>query len=211
MREGRVANRDRFAGTLARALFVVICGLCGVTAVPAETPVAAATTVITRLQAGLLRTDREQAGRPVSARVAAFMPLIAGTHDLDYMGRLTLGQTWSALAPSEQQHFLLLFRELSVIDYARRFRDTGGAGFEVIRAEETAGSRVQVDTVLKMPGETSVSLQYVLHATPSGWRIVNIVAAGVSDLALQRSQYRQILATSGFNGLVTHLEHLKRR
>jgi phospholipid transport system substrate-binding protein len=167
--------------------------------------------VITRLQAGLLRTDREHARQSITARAAAFAPLIASTHDLDYMGRLALGPAWSALAAIEQQQFLLLFRELSVIDYARRFRDTNGAGFELIRAEETAGSRVQVDTVLKSPGETAVSLQYVLHPTPSGWRIVNILAAGVSDLALQRSQYRQILATSGFDGLVAHMQRLKSR
>jgi phospholipid transport system substrate-binding protein len=182
-----------------------------ITAVPGETPVDAATAVITRLQSGLLRTDREQAGRSVTARAAAFAPLIAGTHDLDYMGRLALGPSWSALVASEQQQFLLLFRELSVIDYARRFRETGAASFELIRAEETAGSRVQVDTVLNVPGETPVSLQYVLHPTPSGWRIVNILAAGVSDLALQRSQYRQILATSGFDELMSHLQRLKRR
>jgi phospholipid transport system substrate-binding protein len=62
-----------------------------------------------------------------------------------------------------------------------------------------------VATRLIVPSETPVSLNYVLHRGKDGWQIINILAEGVSDLALQRSQYQQVMQSTGFDGLLTHL------
>jgi phospholipid transport system substrate-binding protein len=162
--------------------------------------------VVVQLQSGLLRIDRDQAGRPLSARVAAFAPLIAGTHDLEYMGRLALGRQWPKLSAEQQRQFQELFDQLSERDYAQRFRDTAGARFTITRTAAVGGSRVQVDTTLAAPGEPPMALQYLLHQTPGGWRIINILAEGVSELALQRTQYQRILKAQGFSGLVSHMQ-----
>lgn len=170
------------------------------------TPAASqAEAVVSHLQAGLLRLDREQAGRSDRERAAAFAPLIDETHDLDYMARLTLGREWSSLSDADQREFVGLFRAASVMDYARRFRGTEGARFRVTGAQAVAGGRLQVDTALEAPDEEAVPLRYLLHETAGGWRIVNIFARGVSDLALQRSQHQRILATGGIDALDKHL------
>jgi phospholipid transport system substrate-binding protein len=55
------------------------------------------------------------------------------------------------------------------------------------------------------PSEAPVSLNYILHHAKNGWQIINILAEGVSDLALQRAQYQQVMQSQGFDGLVAHL------
>ena len=164
-----------------------------------------ATATVSRLQAGLLAADRHQAGAGVDDRFAAFAPLVDGTHDLPFMARLSLGAGWEFLAPADRMRFQDAFRRLSILDYATRFRDTGGASFRVAQARATTGARVTVNTVLSAPGEAPVQLDYVLHATPEGWRIVNILSEGVSELALQRAQYQQLMKTGGFEGLMSQV------
>ena len=43
-----------------------------------------------------------------------------------------------------------------------------------------------------------------------GWRIINIVADGVSDLALKRAEYQRVFASGGIDGLVAELEQQTR-
>jgi len=46
----------------------------------------------------------------------------------------------------------------------------------------------------------------VLHYREGRWSIINIIADGVSDLALKRAEYSHVLARDGFNALVSMLE-----
>jgi phospholipid transport system substrate-binding protein len=45
-----------------------------------------------------------------------------------------------------------------------------------------------------------------LRETKDGWRIINIMANGVSDLALKRVEYRSILERDGFPALIDMLK-----
>jgi phospholipid transport system substrate-binding protein len=180
--------------------------ICTASAGSAQPGTVEAEAVVTRLQTGLLRIDRAFAGRPDAARAAALAPLVEVTHDLDYMARLSLGRRWSTLNDAQQREFLDLFRENSIYAYARRFRDTQAASFRITRAQRTPGGRIQVDAVLETTGAAPIPFQYLLHSTSAGWRIINILASGVSELTLQRSQYQRILDSGGFDALAGHLQ-----
>ena len=50
-------------------------------------------------------------------------------------------------------------------------------------------------------------MEYLLQQEgAAGWRIINIVADGVSDLALKRAEYQRILSTGSIDTLITELE-----
>jgi phospholipid transport system substrate-binding protein len=164
-----------------------------------------ATAVVMRLQAGLLRLDKETTQRSNSQRYGVFVPLIESTHDLDYMARIALSRFWGTFSAEQQHKVETAFRKLSVMGYAARFRDTAGSSFAVDQVRVVPGGRVEVATRLMAPSEAPVSLNYVLHKGKSGWQIINILAEGVSDLALQRAQYQQVMQSQGFDGLLAHL------
>jgi phospholipid transport system substrate-binding protein len=46
----------------------------------------------------------------------------------------------------------------------------------------------------------------VLQAADGSWRIANVIADGVSDLALKRAEYQTMLNESDVDGLVSELE-----
>jgi phospholipid transport system substrate-binding protein len=45
----------------------------------------------------------------------------------------------------------------------------------------------------------------MLKESEHNWRIINISANGVSDLALKRSEYTSILQKEGFDSLITKI------
>lgn len=66
--------------------------------------------------------------------------------------------------------------------------------------------RMRVRTRLVRPGDEAVQLDYVLQEEAGRWRIVNVVANGVSDLSLKRADYGSIMKKQGFDLLVEKLE-----
>jgi len=162
--------------------------------------------VIRELQSGLLRIDTALAQAGFAERYAAFRELVTASHQLDYMARVALRRHWNELSPQQQQTFTDKFRRLSIARYADRFRDLGGAVFTITSHRELPHDRVEVRSTLSVPGERPVEIDYVLQYFEPGWRIINIVARGVSDLALKRAQYRKIMEGPGFTALLEHLD-----
>ena len=72
--------------------------------------------------------------------------------------------------------------------YAARFKAVGADTFKpgTAGAPDTGG-RVQVTTAVARDGQPDLSLDYLLQRDEQGWHIINIVADGVSDLALKRA------------------------
>ena len=67
------------------------------------------------------------------------------------------------------------------------------------------GGRILVQSQLIKSDGGQVQLDYLLHRTGSRWRIINIIAEGVSDLALKRADYSAFLKNNGFEALLKKL------
>jgi len=167
--------------------------------------------IIEQLQSGILAVDVEfttATGDKASfdKRMAALTPLIENTHDLAYMARMTIKNHWNALDDEQRKQFVSTFGGLSVATYASRFRDLANVKFRTVNEREMPRGRVEIQTELIDNNADIVALDYILHESADGWRIINILADGVSDLALKRTQYRQILETQDFTALLQHLQ-----
>lgn len=159
---------------------------------------------VERLHAALLDTWRSNADFP--ARVEQLAPVVADTLDLTLMARFTLGDAWGRLEPDQRQEFVDLFGRLTVATYADRFNDYSGERFETLETRELPGGRALVRTTLVKADGEQVSLDYLLHRPGQRWRIANILAKGVSDLAVKRSEYRSVIQREGFPALKSQLE-----
>jgi phospholipid transport system substrate-binding protein len=161
---------------------------------------------VQRLQQGLLELDRSAPDASPAQRYPRLDPLIRSTHDLDYMARLALGPEWELLDQAQRAQFTDLFARLGIASYAERFRGLAGERFSATSERELRGGRVEVRSALQSADGSSVAFVYVLHQPPGqGWRIINILAEGVSELALQRAEYRRVLADRGWDGLLQHM------
>jgi phospholipid transport system substrate-binding protein len=198
------------AWVLAAALAVVALAGARVEAQAAQldTPVA----TIASLQQGLIALAREQPNASLDERYRALEPLIAATHDLQYIAEFALRRQWSALGEPDRQRFVAAFQRLSVMTYAARFKSVGAETFRPITAAPPdASGRVSVATAAARANQPDVSLEYLLQQDGDNWRIINIVADGVSDLALKRAEYQRVFSSGGIDGLVAELERQTQR
>jgi phospholipid transport system substrate-binding protein len=195
--------------TPRRAVFAVLllgatlCGQAADVAIATDTPEA----TIATLQRGLMALSQQSPRATVDERYKGLEPLIVATHDLPYIAEFALRRQWPQLAEADRARFITAFQRLSVMTYAARFVNVGPNTFRPIAPGAAAeAGRAQVTTAVARAGQPDVSFEYLLQQGSGGWRIVNIVADGVSDLALKRAEYQRVLASGSLDTLIKELE-----
>jgi phospholipid transport system substrate-binding protein len=177
-------------------------------AVATDTPAAA----IASLQQALVAASGRTSGSTVEQRYRALEPVIVATHDLPYIAQFALRRQWPSLTEDDRERFIAAFQRLSVMTYAARFGNVASDAFRPLEIGEPDGNaRVQVATGIKREGQADVSLEYLLQQDAQRWRIINIIADGVSDLALKRAEYQRVFADGGIEGLIAELEQQTER
>lgn len=199
-----------------RRTFVTGCALAASLWVfdvaPAEIVTDSPVATITTLQQGLIEAA-ERPGATIEERYRSLEPLIGATHDLPYIAEFALRRQWSALGEADRERFVAAFHRLSVMTYAARFAAVGPGTFRPIAQGAPADSsgRAEVTTAVARADMADVKLEYLLHEGPDGWRIINIVADGVSDLALKRAEYQRVFASGGIEALIAELDEQAER
>ncbi len=166
-----------------------------------ETPSA----VVERLQSALLDTMKEGEKLGYQGRFDKLAPVIKSTHSFPVVARVALGKNWGTLSDQQKASFLEAFTTLAVASYASNFDKFGGEKFKTVSEKPTERGQVLVRTVLTAGDGQEHKLDYVMEKKEEAWQIINVVADGVSDLALKRAEYESILAKEGFDGLMQKL------
>ena len=130
---------------------------------------------------------------------------VSNSHELAKIARIVVGKEWEKLAAEQQQKLVDAFSRLSISSYAHNFKDFSGESFVFDSEEATPRGGVVVHSHLVIPGDKPVKFDYMLKEKGNSWRIINIIANGVSDLALKRSEYTTILQREGFDALITKI------
>lgn len=196
-------RRSLLLGCAAAGAFIAFEG--GAAELATDSPAA----TITTLQAGLIAATSK---RTIDERYRALEPVVVATHDLPYIAEFALRRQWASLTEEQRQRFVAAFQRLSVMTYAARFGTVAADAFRAFEAgEPDASGRVQVATAIKRDGQGDVSLDYLLQRDEQSWRIINIIADGVSDLALKRAEYQRVFASGGIEGLIAELEEQSQR
>ncbi|HEX7082122.1 MAG TPA: ABC transporter substrate-binding protein [Gammaproteobacteria bacterium] len=181
--------------------------LMWLTALAQDAPAPGATPedTVRTLHDALVETAAELGDASLEERYARLEPVVEATHDLPYIAELTIRREWDGLSVDDRQRFVEAFERLSVTTYASRFRRLEAGMFEITGGESLAGGRAQVAATLTTK-ERAIPFQYVLHETDAGWKIVNILADNVSDLALKRAEYRRLLEGGSVDDVIAELE-----
>ncbi len=193
-----------FAVVLKNGFLVVLFALLGVFAVQAET-VQTPKQVVEEFQAALIDVMKQGKALGFQGRYDKLYPAIMRSHDLTKIARIVVGKEWEALTPDQQNSLAEVFTKLSVASYAHNFKDFSGESFQFDNAEETSRGGVVVHTTLNIPNDKPVKFDYMLKEKTNGWAVINIIANGVSDLALKRSEYTSILQRQGFDALIAQI------
>jgi phospholipid transport system substrate-binding protein len=162
------------------------------------------TATVARFQSELLAVWKADIG--FRERFRRLEGPVKTTHDLPYMARFSLGSVWEDLSEEERSRFVDVFGRLMVARYAERFADYTGARFERTGSQELGARGYMVSTELVKSDGERIRLDYILNRREAGWRIANVLADGVSELAMQRSDFTEAARKWDIDRLIQGLE-----
>jgi len=120
------------------------------------------------------------------------------------IARISLGRNWRTLQSDEQSDYMALMEELISTTYASRFDKFDNQTFTIMSSSPIASNRARVKSILNTKSEV-VNLDYQLQFSEESWRIYDIVANGVSDLSLKRSNYAALFADGGLDAITADI------
>jgi len=161
--------------------------------------------VVENLHETLLLVMKEGNQIGYQGRYDRLAPVITAGFDMPFIAKIVLGRFWEIFGSEQKSKFVETFSRLSIATYAANFDTYSGERFKLISEKEVSGGRVLVQTRLIKSDGGQVELDYLLHRVGSQWRIINVVADGVSDLALKRADYTTFLKSNGLDSLLIKL------
>jgi phospholipid transport system substrate-binding protein len=187
------------------AIVFIFCLFSAVNAFAQDGSGATARQVVEKFQTDLIAVMKNGKQLGYAGRYDKLNDPVANSHDLTKIARIVVGKEWEKLSEAQQQQLVNVFIRLSIASYAHNFKDYSGESFVFDSEEETARGGVVVHSRLLIPDDKPVKFDYMLKEKGNSWRIINIIANGVSDLALKRSEYTTILQREGFDALIAKI------
>lgn len=190
---------------LARAVFVA---LLAITPILAFAQGEAPDELVKRVTGEVLRILAEAPpGSPVDdATRERIRNAIVPQFDFTRMTALAVGAPWREASKSQRAELEAQFRELLKQTYAATITRNRIKEIEYKPLRRgNRDSRVVVSTVSKFFDAPSVTIDYRLEQTPSGWKVYDVIADGVSLVITYRNVFGQEVNQNGIDGLIRML------
>lgn len=139
-----------------------------------------------------------------AARRDRFEALVREYYDMPAITRLVVGSRWADSSQADRVSAIKALTRHSAVSLARNFVTHKGEKFIVDPntidrgASRVVRVRIGTDTLL-----------YVMRQGAGGWKIVDVVAQGVSQVAVQRADVAAAVAAEGAGGLAKRLAKLE--
>ena len=205
-------DKDRLMTVFNRRLFLSALALAplALAATPGRSQAAADPAILTPVNAlieTLLIVMKQGQATPFASRVTTLAPVVDRSFDLDAILRASAGTGFAALDAAQQDALRAAFRDYTIASYVHSFNNFNGQRFEVQPDTRPVANGEQVvrTRIIPTSGE-SHALDYVVRASGNIWRVVDVLADGnVSRVAVQRSDFRRLLAQGGASALIGSL------
>ncbi len=124
-----------------------------------------------------------------------------------HMTRLAVGAPWRQANPAQQQSLTNEFRSLLVHTYASAFTQYRDQSIEYRPLKmQPADTEVTVLSRIKQSGgQDPIEVNYNMEKTDQGWKVFDVVIAGVSLVQNYRSTFNTEIQKSGVDGLIASL------
>lgn len=185
---------------LSRTLLVPLAMICAVWL----QPVAAA--VDTKQAADFLATLQEKAAsRLGDASVSReekeqhFRKLFNENFDVVAIGRFVIGRYWRAASEADQQAFLAVFEDAMVQRFLPLLAENSSERFQIgtVTRDSANEDMALIDSRIDRGGSEPYRVAWRVRETDGSFKILDIVAEGVSMAITLRSEYGTVLKNNG--------------
>lgn len=189
-----------------KKLFILICLLFCLLQ-PAYGKESGPETVINQLHKGLITCMKMGNTLEYKKRYEFMESIIKKNFAISYMAKKTLGLHWGNLSRQKQKELLEAYLSWSVASYAGNFSSYIGEvfdGVEVVLFHKNEMAVIKSQLV-KSTGE-KIEFNYRLKKLEIGWQVVDIMVYGVSQIAIIRLKFDNIIEQQGLTGLIDYLK-----
>jgi phospholipid transport system substrate-binding protein len=172
---------------------------------PAQTAPVPLDQPLQELYAALDAAMRAGHTTPFPQRFDALAPVIDRVFDLETVLKVSVGLRWDGMDPAIQERLLRTYRRFTVATYVANFDRYDGQRFQILPGVRTSGSDRIIGTEIVGNGQ-NVRMDYVMRDDSGTWRAVDVLLEGsISRVAVQRSDFRKILASGDADALIASL------
>lgn len=127
--------------------------------------------------------------------------------NFQHMTRLAVGAPWRQATPQQQQSLVNEFRTLLVNTYTSAFSQYRDQTIEYRPFKMApADTEVVVRSLIKQKsGADPIDINYNMEKMDGGWKVYDVVIAGVSLVQNYRSSFASEIQKSGIDGLIATL------
>ena len=119
------------------------------------------------------------------------------------MTALAMGRNWRKANAEQKQALVTQFRDLLVRTYSGALAEYKNEVIEFKPLRAAPGDTdVTVKTQVKRPGSEPISIDYSMEKTPDGWKVYDVVVAGVSLVTNYRDSFNNEIRDNGIDGLI---------
>lgn len=156
---------------------------------------------VDKLHQTLTQNMAQSAKLKCEGRLERLGPVVDSSFDLPFIAQRALRRHWKTLDDAQRQRFTSTLRSSVITTYAVEFDTPNSVRFSPSKADDANASETTVHSTLSPAKGSPVTLDYLVK----NGRIVNVLAEGVSDLALRASQYDAVMKNGGFEPLMSKL------
>jgi phospholipid transport system substrate-binding protein len=149
-----------------------------------------------------------RAGRttPFPQRFDALAPVIDRIFALETILKVSVGLRWDSMDARARDKLLKVFRRFTIATYVANFDKYDGERFKILPGARDSGADRIVQTEIISGDGQIIRLDYVMREADGMWRAVDVLFEGsISRVAVQRSDFRKILATGDAEALISSL------
>lgn len=156
----------------------------------------------------LLATMKQGKQLGVKGRYEKLKPVIEQSFDLPGMARLSVGPTWTAMSPADQQSVTAALGRYTIASYASNFDSYDGEKF-VVEPVSTERKTYRVVMSKLVTKDQTIPFNYLMRQSGTSWKVINIYLNGyVDQMAKQRSDFGATVTAGGAPALIKKLDAL---
>ena len=154
----------------------------------------------------IVRQDKDiQSGNTAKA-IELVEAKVLPIFNFQHMTALAMGRDWSKATPEQKKRLADEFKTLLVRTYSNALTSYKN---QTVRYKPTrmqsADTDVLVKTEIVQPGSKPIQLDYSLEKQSEGWKIYDVIVAGVSLVTNYRDTFNQEVRANGIEGLIQML------
>ncbi|RZI47467.1 ABC transporter substrate-binding protein [Rickettsiales endosymbiont of Peranema trichophorum] len=151
----------------------------------------------------IILQSREQTPPPKERLSNLFLSIV----DYDWIGKFALGKYWNDLSKEQQDKYYEVYKNYLCSVYVSKYTEYNKQTYKITDTRKMESEQYSVFMKIALPDRNDIlDIAYRLRKDGDSFKIIDIMAEGVSLANTQRAEFTSFLSSHSFDDLLKSLE-----